>query len=56
MDNEMQQFTREELDVIFHVMNNSFDESWERAVQHSFIDRDEFVKVYVRVIRKLVNM
>ena len=60
MDNELQQFTREELTTLFHVMNNAYGDAWEKAAERASecdgMAREDFVRTYSRLITKLANM
>ncbi len=59
-DESIDMFTQQELDVLFHVMNNSygvtFERAFERAQEVDNMDRETFIKVYSRLISKLSNM
>ena len=52
-------FTSDELNVLFHVLNNSygdaFDKAAERALECNDMQRETFIKTYSRLITKLVN-
>jgi hypothetical protein len=53
-------FTQQELDVMFHVLNNSygdaFDAAASRAQECDGMDRETFRKVYSQLLNKVANM
>lgn len=53
-------FTQRELDVLFHVMNNSYGSAWENACERAVgvdgMTREEFAHVYTWLVTKLANM
>ena len=53
-------FTKKELDVLFHVMNNSWGDCFavaqERAADIDAISEDDFNLTYCHLIGKLANM
>ena len=59
-DESIGMFTQQELDVLFHVMNNSYGAAFERAFARAQevdnMDRETFIKVYSHLISKLSNM
>lgn len=53
-------FTQQELNVLFHIMNNSwgdcFESAKERAMEVDAMTSEEFIRVYSMLVNKLANM
>lgn len=53
-------FTRAELDVLFHVLNNAYGDAFNMAAARAEaldgMNRDEFIRTYSFLISKISNM
>lgn len=58
-DESKAMFTQRQLDVMFHVLNNTFGPSWElaceRAMETHGMTRDEFIATFSSALRILTN-
>ncbi len=52
--------TQKDIDVLFHVANNSYGAAWQRACERAMecdgMTREEFTRVYSQLMTKLTNM
>lgn len=51
-------FTQKQLDVLFHILNNSYGDCWEQAAERAAtdgMDREEFCATHAQCLRILTN-